>query len=193
VVGLLREEALPVWHEMAAVPGMGPHAKFALFTMEAGPEPDEGQWLWLAVEPAAVALAGKGPDEAVTMLWEALSAEKLAADDLEHRLAVARVTGHPSALSLAAAIADFAASVGAGKAQREPVPATEGLARALEAADLADGADSGHREPRRAAPRDPGPVRLGRRPPARLPGPPPRTPTRRSNSRRPVMSTSCGC
>lgn len=114
-VGLLQEEALPVWREMAAVPGMGPHAKFALFTMEAGPEPDEGEWLWLAVESAAVALADKGPDEAVTVLWEALSAEKLAADDLEHRLAVVRATGHPSALSLAAAIADFVASAGAEK------------------------------------------------------------------------------
>jgi len=37
VVGLLQGQALPVWREMAAVPGMGPHATFALFTMEAGP------------------------------------------------------------------------------------------------------------------------------------------------------------
>ena len=84
-------------------------------TMEAGPEPDEGEWLWLAVESAAVALADKGPDEAVTVLWEVLSAEKLAADDLEHRLAVVQASGHPSALSLAAAIADFVASAGAEK------------------------------------------------------------------------------
>jgi hypothetical protein len=62
-----------------------------------------------------VALADKGPDEAVTVLSEALSAEKLAADDLEHCLAVVRATGHPSALSLAAAIADFVASAGAEK------------------------------------------------------------------------------
>jgi Plasmid pRiA4b ORF-3-like protein len=113
MVGLLQEEALPVWREMAAVPGMGPHAKFALFTMEAGPEPDDGEWRWLAVESAAVALAERGPDEAVTLLWEALPAQKLAADDLEHRLAVVRATDHPSALSLAAAIADFVASAGA--------------------------------------------------------------------------------
>jgi hypothetical protein len=113
VVELLQEEALPVWREMAAVPGMGPHAKFALFTLEAGPEPDDGEWRWLAVESAAVALAEKGTDEAVTVLWEALPAQKLAADDLEHRLAVVRATDHPSALSLAAAIADFVASAGA--------------------------------------------------------------------------------
>ncbi len=113
VVELLQEEALPVWREMAAVPGMGPHAKFALFTLEAGPEPDDGEWRWLAVESAAVALAEKGSDEAVTVLWEALPAQKVVADDLEHRLAVVRATDHPSALSLAAAIADFVASAGA--------------------------------------------------------------------------------
>ena len=113
VAELLQEQALPVWREMAAVPGMGPHAKFALFTLEAGPEPDDGEWRWLAVESAAVALAEKGTDEAVTVLWEALPAQKLAADDLEHRLAVVRATDHPSALSLAAAIADFVASAGA--------------------------------------------------------------------------------
>ena len=115
VAELLQEEALPVWREMTGVPGMGPHAKFALFTMEAGPEPDDGEWLWLAVESAAVALAERGPDEAVTVLWEALPAERLAADDLEHRLAVVRATDHPSALSLRAAIADFVASAGAEK------------------------------------------------------------------------------
>ena len=113
VAGLLQEEALPVWREMTAVPGMGPHAKFALFTVGAGPEPDEGEWLWLAVESAAVALADQGPDEAVTVLAEALPAEKLAADDLEHRLAVVRTSDHPSALPLAAAITDFVASAGA--------------------------------------------------------------------------------
>jgi hypothetical protein len=89
---------------------MGPHAKFALFINEAGPEPDQDEWLWLAVESAAVALADKGPDEAVTVLEEALSS-----DDLEHCLAVARTSDHPSAQSLAAAIADFVASAGAEK------------------------------------------------------------------------------
>jgi hypothetical protein len=110
VVEMLQEEALPVWREMVAVPGMGPHAKFALFINEAGPEPDQDEWLWLAVESAAVALADKGPDEAVTVLEEALSS-----DDLEHCLAAARTSDHPSAQSLAAAIADFVASAGAEK------------------------------------------------------------------------------
>jgi hypothetical protein len=113
VVELLDEDALPVWREMTAVPGIGPHAKYSLYTMEAGPEPNDGEWLWLIVESVAVALAEQGPDEAVTVLWEALPAQRLAADDLEHRLAIVRATDHPSALSLAAAIEDFVASAGA--------------------------------------------------------------------------------
>jgi len=113
VVELLQEEALPAWREMIGVPGMAPHAKFALFTMDAGAEPDDGEWSWLAVESAAVALAERGPDEAVTVLWEALPSERHEADDLELRLAVIRATDHPSALPLAAAIADFVASAGA--------------------------------------------------------------------------------
>jgi hypothetical protein len=115
VVDLLEEDAVPVWREMTTVPGMGPHAKFALFTMKAGPKPEDDEWLWLAVESATVALTERGPDEAVTVLWEALPAERLAADDLQHRLAVVRATDHPSALSLAEAIADFVASAGLEK------------------------------------------------------------------------------
>jgi Plasmid pRiA4b ORF-3-like protein len=113
VAELLLEDALPVWREMTAVPGIGPHAKFALYTVGAGPEPDEGEWLWLAVEAAARALADEGPDEAVTVLSEALPAEKLATDDVEHRLTMVRTSDHPSALPLAAAIADFVAAAGA--------------------------------------------------------------------------------
>jgi hypothetical protein len=45
VVELLDEDALPVWREMTAVPGIGPHAKYSLYTMEAGPEPNDGEWL----------------------------------------------------------------------------------------------------------------------------------------------------
>ena len=140
-----------------------------------------------------MALADKGPDEAVTVLWEALSAEKLAADDLEHRLAVVRATGHPSALSLAAAIADFVASDGVEKlsvnqclqlkvslARWKPliwrtvlIPATANLAalhlviQALYAGAATTCTPSGSAASRTA--------------------------TRRSHSSRPVMSTPCGC
>jgi hypothetical protein len=113
MVEVLEEAAVPIWREMTGVPGMGPHAKFALYAMEAGPEPEEGEWLWLAVESAAAALTREGPDEAVSVLWECLPAEKLTADDLDHRLAVVRATDHPSALPTAVALADFVASAGA--------------------------------------------------------------------------------
>jgi hypothetical protein len=66
VVELLGEDALPAWREMTGVPGIGPHARYALYQMDALPEPSDAEWLWLAVESAAVALAGKGPDEAVS-------------------------------------------------------------------------------------------------------------------------------
>ena len=112
VVELLGKDALPAWREMTGVPGIGPHAKYALYQMDAGPEPGEAEWLWLAVESAALALAEKGPDEAVSVLCDVLPGEQLAADDLDHRLAVVRVSDHPSAGPLAQQIADHVASAG---------------------------------------------------------------------------------
>ncbi|MGO9164217.1 MAG: plasmid pRiA4b ORF-3 family protein [Streptosporangiaceae bacterium] len=112
VVGLLGKDALPAWREMTGVPGIGPHARYALYQMDAGPEPSDAEWLWLAVESAAVALAGKGPDEAVSALWESLHGEQLPADDLDHRLAAVRASDHPSARSLAQEIADYVVSAG---------------------------------------------------------------------------------
>jgi hypothetical protein len=112
VVELLGEDALPAWREMTGVPAIGPHARYALYQMDAGPEPGDAEWLWLAVESAAVALAGKGPDEAVSALWESLHGEQLPADDLGHRLAAVRASDHPSARSLAQEIADYVVSAG---------------------------------------------------------------------------------
>jgi hypothetical protein len=114
VVELLGEVALPVWREMVQVPGIGPHASFALYEMGAGPEPSDEQWLWLAVESAARALAESGPDEAITVLWDCFPAKHLAADDLDHRVAMARASDHPSAGSLAQTITDHAAAAGLG-------------------------------------------------------------------------------
>jgi hypothetical protein len=113
-VELLGEDALPVWRDMVQDPGIGPHASFALYEMEAGPEPSDAQWLWLAVESAVRALAESGPDEAITVLWDCLPAQHLATDDLDHRVAVARASDHPSARSLAQTITDHVASAGLG-------------------------------------------------------------------------------
>ena len=113
-VELLGEDALPVWRDMVQVPGIGPHARFALYEMEAGPEPSEAEWLWLAVESAARALAESGPDEAITVLWDCLPAQQLAADDLDHRVAVARASDHPSAGPLVQTMTDHVAAAGLG-------------------------------------------------------------------------------
>ncbi len=112
VVELLGEDALPAWREMTEVSGIGPHARYALCQMDAGPEPSDAEWLWLAVESAAVALAEKGPDEAVSALWESLPGDQLPTDDLDHRLAAVHASDHPSARSLAQEIADYVASAG---------------------------------------------------------------------------------
>ena len=113
VVGLLGDEAVPVWREMLADPSIGPHAAYALSALDAGPEPTDTQWLWLAVESAARALAVEGPDAAVSVLWDVLPAEKLPVEDLEHRLAVVRATDHPSAQALADAVDAYVAESGA--------------------------------------------------------------------------------
>jgi hypothetical protein len=113
VVELLGDDAVPVWRDMLANPGIGPHAAYELWQRDAGPEPTEAQWLWLAVESSARALAVDGPDAAVSVLSEGLPAENLPVDDLEHRLAVVRATDHPSAQPLAEAIARYVAESGA--------------------------------------------------------------------------------
>lgn len=61
----LDQDALPAWREMAAVPNVGPHARAVLAGWEQGPELSDADWAWLAVEEAAAALEGKGPDEAL--------------------------------------------------------------------------------------------------------------------------------
>ena len=170
MVELLGEDALPAWREMTEVSGIGPHARYALYQMDAGPEPIDAEWLWLAVESAAVALAEKGPDEAVSALWESLPGDQLPTDDLDHRLAAVHASDHPSARSLAQEIADYVASAGTASLERAPVPTAQGHAQGLAPADLANRAAPGHRQPVHPAPGGPDSVRVGRRPPARVPG-----------------------
>ena len=105
VVGRLGQDALPAWRDMAAARCVGPHARFMLSSWEQGPEPSDKDWRWLAVEAAAAALDDKGPDEALTSVWESMPGA-----DLDARLAAVRATGHPNAEALARAVAEFAAS-----------------------------------------------------------------------------------
>jgi hypothetical protein len=130
----LGEEALPAWRDMVQDPGIGPHARFALYEMGAGPEPSDAQWRWLAVESAARAFADSGPDEAITVLWDCLPAQQLAADDLDHRVAMARE--RPPVGGIARADDNRARRLGRARVtQRAPVPAAEDHAQTLAAAD----------------------------------------------------------
>src|SRR5205823_79211 len=105
VVQLLGEEALPAWRVLMAAPRVGPHARAVLAAWDQGPEPSDADWDWLAVETAAAALQDKGPDEALTRVWESMPGA-----DLDTCLAEVRATGHPDAAGLAWAVAAFAAS-----------------------------------------------------------------------------------
>ena len=97
----LGEDALPAWRELTAAPCLGPYARAELAAWDQGPEPSDADWRWLGVEAAAVALADKGPDEALSRVWELLPGA-----DLDARLAAVRGTGHPDAGVVARAVAE---------------------------------------------------------------------------------------
>ena len=80
-------------------------ARAVLAAWDHGPEPGAADGDCLAVEGAAAALEDRGPDEALSRVWESILGA-----DLEDRLAAVRATGHPDAGALAQAVADFAAS-----------------------------------------------------------------------------------
>jgi len=105
LVEALGDDALPAWREMASARCVGPFARAVLAAWDRGPEPDDADRDWLAVEGAAAALEDKGPDEALSRVWESMTGA-----DLDDRLAAVRATGHPDADALARAVAEFAAS-----------------------------------------------------------------------------------
>jgi hypothetical protein len=95
----LGEDALKAWHACATRPNIGPHARWALYALGKGPEPDEADMQWLGTERAAAALASRGPDEALCT-----ADGQVRADDLDGRLAAMRATGHPVAGKLVSAL-----------------------------------------------------------------------------------------
>jgi Plasmid pRiA4b ORF-3-like protein len=105
VVQRVGEDALPAWRELTAAPRVGPHARAVLAAWDQGPEPTDADWDWLAVEAAAAALQDKGPDEALSRVWESMPGA-----DLDTCLAEVQATGHPDAAALSRAVAAFAAS-----------------------------------------------------------------------------------
>jgi hypothetical protein len=105
LVEALGDDALPAWREVASARCVGPFARAVLAAWDHGPEPGDEDGDWLGVEGAAAALEDKGPDEALSRVWESMPGA-----DLNDRLAAVRATGHPDADALARAVAEFAAS-----------------------------------------------------------------------------------
>src|SRR5204862_6449705 len=105
VVQRLGEGALPTWRELTAAPRVGPHARAVLATWGQGPEPTDADWDWLAVEAAAAALQDKGPDEALSRVWESMPGT-----DLDTCLAEVRAASHPAAAELSQEVPESAAS-----------------------------------------------------------------------------------
>jgi Plasmid pRiA4b ORF-3-like protein len=105
LVMMLGSDAIPAWREFSKTPNVGPHARYALYVYDQEPEPSERELNWLAGESAAAALDAKGPDEALSVLWESVPGA-----DLTGRLAVVREAGHPAAGELAGALTEFTAS-----------------------------------------------------------------------------------
>ena len=105
LVEMLGDDALPAWRGAASARCVGPFARAVLAAWDDGPEPSATDGDWLGVEGAAAALEDKGPDEALSRVWESMPGA-----DLDDRLAAVRATGHPDADALARAVAEFAAS-----------------------------------------------------------------------------------
>ena len=105
LVDRLGDDALPAWREAAAARCVGPHARAVLAGWDQGSEPDDADWEWLGVEAAAAALEDKGPDEALSRVWESMPGA-----DLDDRLVAVWATGHPDAGPLVRAVVEFAAS-----------------------------------------------------------------------------------
>jgi len=98
----LGEYALPAWREQVTAPLVGAHARAVLAARTGGRGLREADRRWLAVEAAVAMLAEAGPDEALSRVQESMPGADLAA-----RLAAVQATGHPDAVELVRAVAEF--------------------------------------------------------------------------------------
>ena len=163
---MAREDGWPAWREIAgdeARPHTARHARVFLFSMGQGPEPARADWQWVGTEAAAAALHEAGPDEALCCIWDTIDGD----DDIAKRLAEVRASGHPEAEYVASSVEAFAAS-GAPLTIRQGVQLKVALKNAKPPVWRSVPLPA-HGDARRPARGDPGPVRLGRGSPARVP------------------------
>jgi hypothetical protein len=106
VVDGLGEQVLGVWQEAERIPELGPHARARLAAWDGeGPRLVPVDVRWLAVEHAAAALEGPGPDEALALVYD-----RIPGTDLRSRLDVVAGCDHPDAGRVAAALTAFVSS-----------------------------------------------------------------------------------
>jgi Plasmid pRiA4b ORF-3-like protein len=108
VVDMLDKSALPVWRDLVDEATIGPHARAVLATwgeQDATVAVRVEDRPWLVVEAAAAALAGPGPDEALTLVYEAMPGS-----DGGSRIEAVRASGHPEAEAVMRALTAFVAS-----------------------------------------------------------------------------------
>jgi len=99
----LGDEAPAVWRAVAHLPNLGAHARVSLTAIEDDePRVAAADARWLAVEFAAAALDGTGPDEALTVLFD-----RLPGGSLKTRLDSAADIDHPDAIRVTAAVQEF--------------------------------------------------------------------------------------
>jgi hypothetical protein len=106
VADSLGDEALAAWQAVAHLPNLGAHARVSLASAEDEELPvAPADARWLAVEFAAAALEGPGPDEALTVLFDRVSG-----GGPDARLDAVAGTGHPDAARVTAAVREFVSS-----------------------------------------------------------------------------------
>jgi hypothetical protein len=103
VADSLGDEALAAWQAVACLPHLRAHARVSLTAAEDDePHVAPADARWLAVEFAAAALEGPGPDEALTVLFD-----RLPGRSLDARLNAVAGTDHPDAARVTGAVREF--------------------------------------------------------------------------------------
>ena len=140
LVEVLIDDGLPAWREFVSARCVGPFARAVLAAWDDGPEPGAADGVWLGVEGAAAALEDKGPDEALSRVWESMPGADL--DDTPRGGAGHRPPGRRCAGTSGGGVRRIRRA-----AQHRPGGPAQGVAGGLPAADLAAGAGAGHRDP----------------------------------------------
>jgi hypothetical protein len=102
----LGEEALAAWRAVVHLPNLAVHARVSLTAaQDATADLAPADARWLAIEFAAAALDGPGPDEALTVV-----SDRVPGESVESLLVAVADTGHPDAARVVAAVRAFVAS-----------------------------------------------------------------------------------